>query len=144
VHAEAKGYSFMQIHLSKQLSDFTDDEHVFARPQAIEDRKMMSAVGWWNLYGVTSPKPEDYEKSLKNWDKFAYEDDLDNGLETIYMREHATLYSNEIDSSGPPPSNASATSNAPSSFSTRGISIISQPRHREEIARGKRSRNQFF
>ncbi|XP_042490785.1 uncharacterized protein LOC122070656 [Macadamia integrifolia] len=40
----------------QQLSDFVSNRGVFARPQAIKDRETMSALSWWDLYGVTAPE----------------------------------------------------------------------------------------
>lgn len=42
--------------IRKQLSDFTSDGGVFGRPEAIEDRKNMTPLEWWNLYGVAAPQ----------------------------------------------------------------------------------------
>ncbi|XP_059628538.1 uncharacterized protein LOC132271233 [Cornus florida] len=173
--------------IRQQLSDFTSDEGVFARPQSIEDRKMMSAVAWWNLYGVAAPElyalaikvlsqtvntscaervwstygyihsvkrnklnadraeslvyvhynnrlltryREDYEKSYTNWDDFAYEDDLDNDLESIDKREQATLYADEIEASSSSLDNATSSTSLPS---TQGANM-SQTSRREEIS----------
>ncbi|KAF9600074.1 hypothetical protein IFM89_002547 [Coptis chinensis] len=37
-----------------QLSEFISSKGTFARPQAIEDRETMSAISWWDMYGVTT------------------------------------------------------------------------------------------
>lgn len=39
--------------IRQQLSDFMSNRGPFARTEAIEDRETMSALAWWDMYGVT-------------------------------------------------------------------------------------------
>ncbi|GFY95204.1 hypothetical protein Acr_10g0005890 [Actinidia rufa] len=39
-----------------QLSEFVCNTGVFGRPQAIQDKRTMSAVHWWNLHGAPAPE----------------------------------------------------------------------------------------
>ncbi|KAL5723597.1 hypothetical protein ACHQM5_006977 [Ranunculus cassubicifolius] len=40
--------------IRQQLSEFMSNKGIFARQQAIEDKETMSAITWWDIYGIAT------------------------------------------------------------------------------------------